>query len=209
MKEVLSIDVALKEIMQKEHKFDEALDVAVHFVSTDSVKGSCVFNHSFDFGRILVFSGDTAALHSFGDKVSCGGEELMESIKSKKSLVRGHKYSVSTPAMMPKLSRVARILGPRGLMPDSKYGLVTDSVVDAVSSLLSGKSIFKSNKAGVLHCKVGKLSMGFDKLRDNFQVFCESVFSIKPKSVSLSNYINSISLSSTMGSGYFIDFSAL
>lgn len=209
MKKVISVDEALEQLIKREHNFNESVDVAVHFVSKDSVKSSCVFKHAFDFGRVLVFSGEPQQLAALGDRVTCGGEELVETIRTKKSFVRGYKYSVASPSMMTKLSKIARILGPRGLMPDAKYGLVSQDVSSAASQLIEGKLIFKTNKLGVLHSKIGDLNMGFEKLKENLQVFCESIFATRPKNMGLQAYIRSISVSSTMGKGYFVDFVAL
>ncbi|QHD65351.1 ribosomal L1 domain-containing protein [Neorickettsia findlayensis] len=209
MREMISADDALKKLVGKACKFNESVDVAVHFSSKDSVKVGCVFRHPFYFGRILVFCGEPQMAELLDENVTYGGEDLIETIKAKKNFVKGYKYSLATPSMMAKLSKIARILGPRGLMPDSKYGLVTHDVAAAVAAILGGKALFKTNKAGVMHSKIGNLGMGLDKLRENLQVFCESVFATRPKNVGLQGYVRSISVSSTMGDGCFVDFLAL
>ncbi|WP_448605734.1 ribosomal L1 domain-containing protein [Neorickettsia risticii] len=209
MREIVSADDALRKLIGKACKFNESVDVAVHFSSKDSVKVGCVFKYPFYFGRVLVFCGEPQMAEVIDESVTCGGEELIERIKAKKNFVKGYKYSLASPPMMSKLSKIARILGPRGLMPDSKYGLVTHDIAAAVAAILGGKALFKTNKAGVMHSKIGNLGMGFDKLRENLQVFCESVFATRPKNVGLQSYVRSVSVSSTMGDGCFVDFLAL
>ncbi len=106
--------------------------------------------------------------------------------------------------MMATVSKVAKILGPRGLMPNPKIGTVTMNVGDAVTAEKKGKLDFRIDKAGIVHAGIGKKSMGDQKLQDNFKVFMEAVVKAKP-ATSKGIYIQSISVASTMGPGIKLD----
>ena len=112
--------------------------------------------------------------------------------------------AIATPDMMGTVSMVAKVLGPRGLMPNPKVGTVTMNVADAVAAEKKGKLDFRIDKAGIVHAGIGKKSMGAQKLKENFDVFIQAVLKAKP-SASKGVYIKSIALASTMGPGVKID----
>ena len=111
---------------------------------------------------------------------------------------------IATPDMMVTVSKVAKILGPRGLMPNPKVGTVTMNVGEAVSAEKKGKLDFRVDKAGIIHAGIGKKSMGEAKLRDNFLTLLGAIVKAKP-AASKGVYLQSITLSSTMGPGVKID----
>ncbi len=111
--------------------------------------------------------------------------------------------AVATPDMMGLVGKVARILGPRGLLPNKKVGTVTFDVGSIVSDLKKGRVSFRNDKGGVLHIPFGRVSFGIDKLFENFQALIRSVQSSKP-ATSKGKFIKKISISSSMGVGVSI-----
>ncbi|MBC7746684.1 50S ribosomal protein L1 [Pedobacter sp.] len=115
---------------------------------------------------------------------------------------------VSSPTMMPKLGRYARLLGPRGLMPNPKSGTVSTNVPAAVKEAKGGRVEYRVDKQAIVHLAFGKVSFGADKLADNAKVLFDSLLSVKPSSLK-GAYITSIHLSTTMGPGIKVDTSSL
>jgi large subunit ribosomal protein L1 len=105
---------------------------------------------------------------------------------------------IATPDMMGSVGKIGKILGPRGLMPNPKVGTVTFEVAKAVKELKAGKVEFRVEKAGIVHSPVGKVSFGAEKLHENVQALLETIIKLKPSS-SKGTYIESISISTTMG----------
>nr|HRO68243.1 50S ribosomal protein L1 [Pseudobdellovibrionaceae bacterium] len=112
--------------------------------------------------------------------------------------------AIATPDMMGTVSKVAKILGPRGLMPNPKIGTVTMAVGDAVTAEKKGKLDFRVDKAGIVHAGIGKKSMGSEKLQENFMALLGALVKAKP-SASKGQYLRSITVSSTMGPGIGMD----
>ena len=112
--------------------------------------------------------------------------------------------AIATPDMMGTVSKVAKILGPRGLMPNPKVGTVTMNVGDAVTAEKKGKLDFRIDKAGIVHAGIGKKSMGAAKLKDNFDSLMAAVLKAKP-AASKGVYLKSITVSATMGPGIKVD----
>ncbi len=136
-----------------------------------------------------------------------GGEELIEKIKSGKIFSEGGGFDVlvATPEMMPKLATVAKILGPKGLMPNPKTETVTTKIKETVEALKKGRANYKTDSSGNIHQVVGKLSFTDEKLMENIKAFLESVEKVKPSSLK-GKLIKNISLCSTMGVGIKIAF---
>ena len=111
---------------------------------------------------------------------------------------------IATPDMMATVSKVAKVLGPRGLMPNPKVGTVTMNVGEAVTAEKKGKLDYRVDKAGIVHAGIGKKSMGDAKLKDNFNSLMGSIMKAKP-SASKGIYVRTISVASTMGPGIKID----
>lgn len=115
---------------------------------------------------------------------------------------------VATPQLMPKLGKYARLLGPRGLMPNPKSGTVATNVAKAVTEAKGGKVEYRVDKQAIVHLGIGKVSFGASKLLDNAQAFFESLHSVKPSSLK-GTFIQTVHVSSTMGPGIKIDNSSL
>lgn len=115
---------------------------------------------------------------------------------------------IATPDMMATLGKVAKVLGPKGLMPNPKLGTVTPDVKGAVSKAKAGQVEYRAEKSGVVHAGVGKVSFGREKLEENIRTFIDVIVRAKP-ATSKGTYIKSVSLSSTQGAGLKIDLADL
>jgi len=189
-------------------KFDETVDAAVRLGvnpahADQMVRGSVVLPNGLGKTvRVLVFAkGDKEkeALEAGADLV--GNDEIIEKIKG--GWLEFDRV-IATPDMMGSVGKIAKILGPRGLMPNPKVGTVTFDVANAVKELKAGKVEFRVEKAGIVHSPVGKLSFGAEKLSENINALLETIIKLKPAS-SKGTYIKSIAISSTMGAGVRID----
>jgi len=112
--------------------------------------------------------------------------------------------AVATPDMMGVVGKLCKILGPRGMMPNPKVGTVTFDIGRAVSELKGGKVEFRVEKAGIVHCPVGRVSFGTEKLTENLKSLLESIIRLKP-SASKGVYLKGVSISTTMGPGIKLD----
>lgn len=189
-------------------KFDETVDAAVRLGvnpahADQMVRGSVVLPNGLGKTvRVLVFAkGDKEkeALDAGADLV--GSDEIIEKIKG--GWLEFDRV-IATPDMMGSVGKIAKILGPRGLMPNPKVGTVTFEVANAVKELKAGKVEFRVEKAGIIHSPVGKVSFGAEKLSENIKAVLEMILKLKP-ATSKGTYIKSISISSTMGAGVRID----
>jgi large subunit ribosomal protein L1 len=189
-------------------KFDETVDAAVRLGvnpahADQMVRGSVVLPNGLGKTvRVLVFAkGDKEkeALDAGADLV--GNDEIIEKIKG--GWLEFDRV-IATPDMMGAVGKIAKILGPRGLMPNPKVGTVTFDIANAVRELKAGKVEFRVEKAGIVHSPVGKVSFGAEKLYENVNALLETIIKLKPAS-SKGTYIKSISISSTMGAGVRID----
>jgi large subunit ribosomal protein L1 len=189
-------------------KFDETVDAAVRLGvnpahADQMVRGSVVLPNGLGKTvRVLVFAkGDKEkeALDAGADLV--GSDEIIEKIKG--GWLEFDRV-IATPDMMGAVGKIAKILGPRGLMPNPKVGTVTFDIANAVRELKAGKVEFRVEKAGIVHSPVGKVSFGAEKLYENVNAILETIIKLKPAS-SKGTYIKSISISSTMGAGVRID----
>ena len=115
---------------------------------------------------------------------------------------------IATPDVMSDISKLGRLLGPKGLMPSPKAGTVTFEIASQVKALKKGKVEFKTDKTGCVHIPVGRASFDAQKLRDNILVLMEDIMAAKPQAVK-GNLIKSVTISSTMGPGITIDEKAL
>lgn len=196
----------LKELVAA--KFDETVDVAINLgvdpkKSEQMVRGVVRLPHGTGRKvRILVFAkGEKAqeAMAAGADYV--GAEDLV--LKIQEGWLDFDK-AIATPDMMPKVGPIAKILGPRGLMPNPKVGTVTTDVGKAVAEEKAGRVEFRVEKAGIVHAPIGKMSFSAQHLEENFRALMEQVSRHKP-ATSKGNYIQAISLSSTMGPGIKLD----
>ncbi|MGB7576244.1 MAG: 50S ribosomal protein L1 [Thermodesulfobacteriota bacterium] len=189
-------------------KFDEGVDLAIRLgvdpkKADQMVRGTAVLPHGTGRKvRVLVFAKgqkEKEALDAGADLV--GGEDLIEKVS--KGWLEFDK-AIATPDMMGLVSKLGKILGPRGLMPNPKVGTVTFDLERAVREIKAGKVEFKVEKAGVVHVPVGKVSFGFDRLLENAKTLLEVILRAKPPT-SKGIYLRSIALSTTMGPGIKID----
>ena len=192
----------------KRAKFDETVAAAIRLGVNPAhadpmVRGSVVLPNGLGKSvRVLVFAKgekEKEALEAGADVV--GSEEVVEKIKG--GWLEFDRV-IATPDMMGSVGKLGKILGPRGLMPNPKVGTVTFDVGRTVQELKAGKVEFRVEKAGIVHCPIGKASFGADKLTENFLALIEMIIKLKPAS-SKGIYIRSISLSTVMGPGVKID----
>ncbi len=130
-----------------------------------------------------------------------GGQELIDKI-AKGDL--GFEVCITSPDMMPKLAKVARILGPKGLMPNPKLGTVTTDIESAVKKSKAGQVEYRVDKNGLIHAGVGKLSFDAKKLEENIDALMDALRKARPEKIK-GIYIQKVSVSSTMGAGYTVN----
>lgn len=189
-------------------KFDEGVDVSVNLgvdarKSDQVVRGASVLPHGTGRSvRVAVFAqGDNidAAKNAGADVV--GFEDLAESVQ-KGNL--DFDVVIATPDAMRVVGKLGQILGPRGLMPNPKVGTVTTDVAKAVANAKAGQVQFRTDKNGLIHCTIGRLSFTAEQLRDNLQTVLAELKKAKPTAAK-GIYIRKITVSSTMGPGIVID----
>lgn len=193
-------------------KFDETVDLAVNLgvdskKSDQMVRGTVVLPHGTGKKvKVLVFAKgekEKEALEAGADFV--GSEELAEKIQQG---WMDFDSAVATPDIMGLVGKLGKVLGPRGLMPNPKLGTVTFDVAKAVREIKAGKVEYRTEKAGILHVPVGKVSFDEAALLGNARVVMDSVSKSKPVT-SKGKYIKKITLSSTMGPGVRVDVGKL
>lgn len=189
-------------------KFDETLDVAVRLGvdprhADQMVRGTAVLPHGTGKSvRVAVFAKgekEKEALEAGAD--FAGSDELIEKVQGGWT---DFDRAVATPDMMGQVGKLGRILGPRGLMPNTKSGTVTFEIAKAVSEIKAGKIEFRVDKAGVVHAPIGKVSFGPEKLLQNFTTLAEMLLRLKPAS-SKGTYIKGVTVATTMGPGVKLD----
>jgi large subunit ribosomal protein L1 len=204
-----ALDQAVKMAVESANaKFDESIDVAVRLgidakQSDQQVRGAIALPHGLGKAvRVLVFAKgpkENEAKEAGADFV--GADDLVAKITGG---WLDFDKAIATPDMMATVSKVAKILGPRGLMPNPKVGTVTMNVGDTVRAEKRGKLDFRVDKAGIIHAGIGRKSMGADKLRENFLAFLGAVIKAKP-ATSKGIYLQGITVASTMGPGVKVD----
>lgn len=189
-------------------KFDETVEVAIKLgvdpkKSDQMVRGVVKLPHGTGKSvRVLVFAkgeSEQAAREAGADYV--GAEDLVEKIAG--GWLEFDK-AIATPDMMPKVGPIAKVLGPRGLMPNPKVGTVTRDVAKAVQEQKAGSIEFRVEKAGIVHAPIGKLSFDAKKLEENLGALVDQVIKAKPAAAK-GTYLQSMSLTSTMGPGIKLD----
>jgi large subunit ribosomal protein L1 len=207
------IDEALGLVKQfATSKFDEAVDVSVNLgvdasKSDQQVRGSTVLPHGTGKSvRVAVFTqgkNADAAREAGADIV--GMDDLAAQVKAG---VLNFDVVIASPDAMRVVGQLGQILGPRGLMPNPKVGTVTPDVANAVRNAKAGQVRFRTDKAGVIHCTIGKASFDPDKLKDNLHALLNDLQKAKP-AASKGVFLKRVSLSSTMGPGVPVDQSTL
>ena len=193
-------------------KFDETIDVAINLgvdpkYADQMVRGVCALpNGSGKKIRVAVFAqGEKADEAKAAGADIVGAENLVDSILAGKI---EFDRCIATPDMMGLAGRVARVLGPKGLMPNPKLGTVTMNVAEAVKKAKAGEVQFRVEKNGIVHAGIAKASFDEDKIYDNAKTFIDTILKAKPQSLK-GTYLKKISLSSTMGVGVRVDASSL
>ena len=193
-------------------KFDETVDMAVNLgidaKKTDQmVRGAIVLPHGIGKKvRVIVFAkGEKEKEARDAGADNAGAEDLIEKIQ--KGWLDFDK-AVATPDIMGLVGKLGKILGPRGLMPNPKLGTVTFDLAKAVKEIKAGKVEYKTEKAGVIHVPIGKVSFDKKKLVDNAMAIIESIIKAKPPT-SKGKYLKRVAVSSTMGPGVKVDVNSL
>ncbi|MBP3831140.1 MAG: 50S ribosomal protein L1 [Clostridia bacterium] len=199
------------EIIEKmpKAKFDETVELHVK-LGVDSkhadqqVRGTVVLpNGTGKTLKVLVFAkGPKAEEAEKAGADFVGAEELIPKIQNDNWF--DYDVVVATPDMMGVVGRLGKVLGPKGLMPNPKSGTVTMDVTKAINEIKSGKVEYRLDKNNIIHLGFGKVSFGTEKLQENYQTVMDAIIKAKP-AASKGQYIKSISISTTMGPGIFVE----
>lgn len=193
-------------------KFDESIDVAVNLgvdakKSDQNVRGSVVLpSGTGKTKRVAVFAqGDKAQAAKDAGADIVGFEDLAEKVKGG---FMEFDVVIASPDAMRVVGGLGQILGPRGLMPNPKVGTVTPDVATAVKNAKAGQVQYRTDKAGIIHCSIGRASFAPEALRANLLALIEALNKAKPAS-SKGQYLRKVSVSSTMGIGLRVDQQSL
>ena len=193
-------------------KFDESVDVAINLgidarKSDQAVRGSVVLPEGTGkIVRVAVFAqGDKAKEAQDAGADIVGFEDLADRIKAGEL---NFDVAIATPDAMRIVGQLGQILGPRGLMPNPKVGTVTPDVVTAVKNAKAGQVQFRADKAGIVHCTIGRASFGVDALKNNIMALIDALNKAKP-ATSKGVYLKRVTLSSTMGVGVRVDHAGI
>ena len=153
--------------------------------------------------KVLVLAkGDKADAAREAGADFVGDDDMIEKIQRENWF--GFDVVVATPDMMASLGKIARLLGPKGLMPNPKSGTVTMDVTKAVSEIKAGKIEYRLDKTNIIHCPIGKVSFGAEKLLQNYETLLNAIVKAKPAAAK-GTYLKSIAISTTMGVGIKIN----
>ncbi|MCH8030622.1 MAG: 50S ribosomal protein L1 [Bacteroidetes bacterium] len=209
----LSLEMAVSLIKQTaKAKFDESVDIDIRLGvdprhADQMVRGSVALPHGTGKEvRVLVLTNeskqaeardagaDLVGLDDFVDKIQNDGFTDFD-------------VMIASPDVMPKIGRLGRVLGPRGLMPNPKSGTVTNDIAEAVQAVKAGRIDFRVDKAGILHTAIGKSSFSEEQIRENAEAFLREVMRLRPSSAK-GIYVRSVTLSTTMGPAVPVDRNA-
>ena len=213
VKKAYEVEDAVKNVIATaKAKFDETIELHVRLgvdprQADQQVRGTVVLpNGTGKTVKVLVIArGDKAeaALAAGADIV--GAEDIIAKIQTQNFL--DFDVVITTPDMMGQLGRVAKILGPKGLMPSPKSGTVTMDVVKAINETKAGKVEYRVDKTAIIHCPIGKKSFGEEKITENFNTLMDAIVKAKPAAAK-GVYVKSVTLASTMGPGIKVNFRA-
>lgn len=208
----LNLNEALKLVKDNSFEnFDASVDVTVNLRtdpknSDQSVRGSCLLPAGTGKSVIVAVFANAEkadeATEAGADYV--GADDLIEKIKSGLKIDK----CVATPDMMPSISKIARILGPKGLMPNPKVGTVTNNISEVVTNIKKGQLYFRSDKGAIVHASLGRVSFATNDLFSNFCAFYTSLLSLKPKSLK-GGLVDKVHVSTTMGPSVTVDIESL
>ena len=185
-------------------KFDETIEIAFNLnvdpkYADQQVRGAVVLPHGTGkTKRVLVFAkGEKIQEAEAAGADFVGSEELVAKIQGGWS---DFDVVVATPDMMGQVGKLGKILGPKGLMPNPKVGTVTPDVTRAVNEIKAGKIEYRTDKAGIISCSIGKASFDDEKLLDNYRTIVDTIIKAKPVAAK-GQYIKTVTLAATMGPG--------
>ena len=201
-----AMDIALK---MPKAKFDETVEMHIK-LGVDSkqadqqVRGVMVLpNGTGKSKKVLVLAkGEKAEAAKTAGADFVGDDDMIQKIQSENWF--GFDVAIATPDMMASLGRIAKILGPKGLMPNPKSGTVTMDVAKAVTEIKAGKIEYRLDKNNIVHCPIGKVSFGAEKLIENYMALLDAIVRAKPAAAK-GTYLKSIAISTTMGAGIKIN----
>ena len=207
------VNEAVKNVLSTaKANFDETIELHVRLgvdprQADQQVRGTVILpNGTGKTVKVLVIArGDKAeaALKAGADIV--GAEDIIAKIQTQNFL--DFDVVITTPDMMGQLGRVAKILGPKGLMPSPKSGTVTMDVVKAINETKAGKVEYRVDKTAIIHCPIGKKSFGEEKIAENFTTLMDAIVKAKPAAAK-GIYVKSVTLASTMGPGVKVAYRA-
>ncbi len=184
-------------------KFDETIELSIRLGvdprhADQQVRGTVVLPHGTGKKvRVLVFAkGDKAKEAEAAGADYVGDADLVQKIQTENWF--DFDACVATPDMMGTIGRIARLLGPKGLMPNPKSGTVTMDLTKAISDIKAGKVEYRVDKTAIVHCPIGKVSFDDDKLNENLKALMDAIIKAKP-STAKGTYIKSLYMSTTMG----------
>ncbi len=199
-------------VSAKGAKFDESLDVAINLGvdprhADQMVRGAMLLPQGLGKDvRVVVFAkGEKEKEAADAGADYCGSDDLIKKIADG---WLDFDTVIAAPDVMGQVSKLGKILGPRGLMPNPKLGTVTFDVARAVKEAKAGKIEYKVEKAGIVHASLGKLSFGKEKLLDNIKAFIDEIIKAKPEGAK-GTYLKGLSVSSTMGPGIKIELASI
>ena len=201
-----SIDEAL-ELVEKmpKVKFDETVEMHIKLgvdgkQADQQVRGVLVLpNGTGKSKKVLVIAkADKAEAAKAAGADYVGDEDMINKIASEGWT--DFDAVIASPDMMPMLGKVAKILGPKGLMPNPKSGTVTPDVAKAVTETKAGKIEYRLDKNNIVHCPIGKVSFGKDKIKENYTALLETIIKAKPAAAK-GTYLQSVSIATSMGVG--------
>ena len=210
---IYSVEEAISTLQEIQRaKFAESVDVAVNLgvdprKSDQVVRGSTVLpNGTGKVVRVAVFAqgANAEAARQAGANI-VGMEDLAEKIKAGQM---DFDVVIASPDAMRVVGQLGQILGPRGLMPNPKVGTVTPDVAGAVRNAMAGQVRYRTDKAGIIHCTLGKVTFTPGAIRENLQVLLSDLNKAKP-STAKGIYVKRITLSTTMGPGLQVDVSSI
>lgn len=205
---VEAVELLKKACQEKQRKFVENVDIAVNLTidpkqSNQNIRGSVSLPAGTGKNvKVIAFTDDEVlqkeALEAGATKAAL--EDLIAEVEGG---FLDFDYVVATPDAMKKMSKIAKILGPRGLMPNPKNGNITNELGKVVKEIMKGKVDFKNDKFGIVHVGIGKINFATEDLLNNIKAVIEALKELKPEAAK-GKYIKSIYLTSTMGPSFLI-----
>mgnify|MGYP006313282809 CR=1 FL=1 len=187
-------------------KFDETVEAHVNLKlgKSQTVRDTLVFPNQFKGEKkVLVFCKEDRIKEALDAGAAfAGADEYIDKVKGG---WLDFDVAVATPDMMKDVGRLGMVLGRRGLMPNPKTGTVTNDIVSAINELKKGRVEYRADKHGIVHMAVGKCSMDAAKIAENVQTLLDEIYRKKPADAK-AGYVQTVSVSSTMGPGVWVDF---